>query len=150
MSGWRAAAVDGEDLVGRAASHEVAVVAAPGVVVHEPGADLGLELAGAGEVPAVERGAPALLQGGALEAFADRVVVRRTTGSTTAPTRGWMCNLNPRTEGPRPRRPSLAGVLVWMDLEMTGLDPATDVIVEIATLVTDDQLEIVAEGPDLV
>ena len=37
-----------------------------------------------------------------------------------------------------------------MDLEMTGLDPATDVIVEIATLVTDDELEIVAEGPDLV
>ena len=33
---------------------------------------------------------------------------------------------------------------------MTGLDPAKDVIVEIATLVTDDQLEIVAEGPDLV
>ncbi|HEX6419585.1 MAG TPA: oligoribonuclease [Acidimicrobiales bacterium] len=41
-------------------------------------------------------------------------------------------------------------MLVWMDLEMTGLEPATDVIVEIATLVTDDQLEIVAEGPDLV
>jgi oligoribonuclease len=37
-----------------------------------------------------------------------------------------------------------------MDLEMTGLDPATDVIVEIATLVTDDDLTIVAEGPDLV
>jgi oligoribonuclease len=37
-----------------------------------------------------------------------------------------------------------------MDLEMTGLDPTRDVIVEIATLVTDDQLEIVAEGPDLV
>ena len=37
-----------------------------------------------------------------------------------------------------------------MDLEMTGLDPATRVIVEIATLVTDDDLEIVAEGPDLV
>ena len=33
---------------------------------------------------------------------------------------------------------------------MTGLDPAKDVIVEIATLVTDDELEIVAEGPDLV
>ena len=45
---------------------------------------------------------------------------------------------------------SLPNVLVWMDLEMTGLDPATDVIVEIATLVTDDELEIVAEGPDLV
>ena len=37
-----------------------------------------------------------------------------------------------------------------MDLEMTGLDPARDGIVEIATLVTDDNLEIVAEGPDLV
>ncbi len=45
---------------------------------------------------------------------------------------------------------SLPIVLVWMDLEMTGLDPATDVIVEIATLVTDDALDIVAEGPDLV
>jgi len=33
---------------------------------------------------------------------------------------------------------------------MTGLDPAKDVIVEIATIVTDDELEIVAEGPDLV
>lgn len=33
---------------------------------------------------------------------------------------------------------------------MTGLEPATDVIVEIATLVTDDELNIVAEGPDLV
>jgi oligoribonuclease len=37
-----------------------------------------------------------------------------------------------------------------MDLEMTGLDPARHVIVEIATLVTDDELNIVAEGPDLV
>jgi oligoribonuclease len=44
----------------------------------------------------------------------------------------------------------LHGVLVWMDLEMTGLEPDTDVIVEIATLVTDDNLNIVAEGPDLV
>jgi oligoribonuclease len=40
--------------------------------------------------------------------------------------------------------------LVWMDLEMTGLDPSKDVIVEIATLVTDAELNIVAEGPDLV
>jgi oligoribonuclease len=41
-------------------------------------------------------------------------------------------------------------MLVWMDLEMTGLEPSRDVIVEIATLVTDDELNIVAEGPDLV
>ncbi|MEL7158876.1 MAG: oligoribonuclease [Actinomycetota bacterium] len=37
-----------------------------------------------------------------------------------------------------------------MDLEMTGLDPARHVIVEIATLITDDDLNIVAQGPDLV
>jgi oligoribonuclease len=41
-------------------------------------------------------------------------------------------------------------MLVWMDLEMTGLDHTRDLIVEIATLVTDDELEVVAEGPDLV
>ena len=41
-------------------------------------------------------------------------------------------------------------MLAWMDLEMTGLDPATDVIVEIATLITDDNLDLLAEGPDLV
>lgn len=41
-------------------------------------------------------------------------------------------------------------MLIWMDLEMTGLDPERHVIVEIATLVTDDELNIVAEGPDLV
>lgn len=41
-------------------------------------------------------------------------------------------------------------MLAWMDLEMTGLEPERHVIVEIATIVTDDDLEIVAEGPDLV
>ena len=41
-------------------------------------------------------------------------------------------------------------MLAWLDLEMTGLDAAHHVIVEIATLVTDDDLEIVAEGPDIV
>ena len=41
-------------------------------------------------------------------------------------------------------------MLVWMDLEMTGLDPERDTIVEIATIVTDDDLNVVAEGPDLV
>lgn len=37
--------------------------------------------------------------------------------------------------------------LVWMDLEMTGLDPFTDQILEIATLVTDSNLNLLAEGP---
>lgn len=41
-------------------------------------------------------------------------------------------------------------MLAWMDLEMTGLDHTNDVIVEIATLITDDDLELIAEGPDLV
>jgi oligoribonuclease len=41
-------------------------------------------------------------------------------------------------------------VLAWIDLEMTGLDVASNYIVEIATLLTDDDLNIVAEGPDLV
>lgn len=39
--------------------------------------------------------------------------------------------------------------LVWMDLEMTGLDPERDVIIEIATIVTDGDLNILAEGPVL-
>jgi oligoribonuclease len=41
-------------------------------------------------------------------------------------------------------------VLAWMDLEMTGLDPSRHVIVEIATLLTDDDLTPIAEGPDIV
>lgn len=44
----------------------------------------------------------------------------------------------------------MSRMLVWMDLEMTGLDHTRDLIVEIATLITDDELEIIAEGPDLV
>jgi oligoribonuclease len=40
--------------------------------------------------------------------------------------------------------------LVWVDLEMTGLDPETCAIVEIAILVTDGDLRIVAEGPNMV
>ncbi len=39
--------------------------------------------------------------------------------------------------------------LVWLDLEMTGLLPETDRIIEIATLVTDAQLNILAEGPTI-
>jgi oligoribonuclease len=41
-------------------------------------------------------------------------------------------------------------MLAWMDLEMTGLDPNRHVIVEIATLITDDDLNPIAEGPDIV
>ncbi len=39
--------------------------------------------------------------------------------------------------------------LIWIDLEMTGLDPDRDQIIEIATIVTDSQLNILAEGPVL-
>ena len=38
--------------------------------------------------------------------------------------------------------------LIWIDLEMTGLDPDNDSILEIATVVTDRNLEILAEGPE--
>ncbi|WP_446808607.1 oligoribonuclease [Methylomonas sp. 2BW1-5-20] len=37
--------------------------------------------------------------------------------------------------------------LIWIDLEMTGLDPDNDLIIEIATVVTDKHLNILAEGP---
>lgn len=37
--------------------------------------------------------------------------------------------------------------LIWIDLEMTGLDTATDTIIEIATIITDSDLNILAEGP---
>ena len=40
--------------------------------------------------------------------------------------------------------------LVWIDLEMTGLDPDKEKIIEIATLITDSSLNIIAEGPNLI
>lgn len=39
--------------------------------------------------------------------------------------------------------------LVWIDLEMTGLDPGRHVIIEIATVITDKELTVLAEGPTL-
>ena len=37
--------------------------------------------------------------------------------------------------------------LIWLDLEMTGLEPSTDVILEIAIIITDSDLNIIAQGP---
>ncbi|ERI51070.1 oligoribonuclease [Pseudomonas sp. AOB-7] len=37
--------------------------------------------------------------------------------------------------------------LIWIDLEMTGLEPERDVIIEMATIVTDSELNVLAEGP---
>lgn len=54
--------------------------------------------------------------------------------SSTPPAKG-------DTPDPRQQR------LVWIDLEMTGLDPEKERIIEVATLVTDAELNIVAEGP---
>ena len=47
-----------------------------------------------------------------------------------------------------PRRKD-PGRLVWIDLEMTGLEPDQHVIIEIATLITDGDLNVLAEGPNL-
>jgi oligoribonuclease len=43
-----------------------------------------------------------------------------------------------------------SGKLVWMDLEMTGLEPERDTIIEMATLITDGELNVLAEGPEIV
>jgi len=40
--------------------------------------------------------------------------------------------------------------LIWLDMEMTGLDPERERIIEVAVVVTDSNLEVVAEGPVLV
>ena len=40
--------------------------------------------------------------------------------------------------------------LVWIDLEMTGLNPEHDTILEIATVVTTNNLELIAQGPSFV
>ena len=65
------------DRKGRAAAHEVAVVAAASVVGLEPALELGVEVGQTSKVLAVERRPVELLERGALEAFADRVVIGR-------------------------------------------------------------------------
>jgi oligoribonuclease len=52
----------------------------------------------------------------------------------------------PNSEAPAQTRPNEFN-LVWIDMEMTGLDPDTDRIIEVAAVVTDSDLNILAEGP---
>ncbi len=40
--------------------------------------------------------------------------------------------------------------IVWMDLEMTGLDPLTDTILEMATIITDNNFNVIAVGPEII
>jgi oligoribonuclease len=44
----------------------------------------------------------------------------------------------------------MGGHLLWMDMEMSGLEPARERVLELATIVTNADLEVIAEGPDLV
>jgi len=50
------------------------------------------------------------------------------------------------TEAATPTRPNEFN-LIWVDMEMTGLDPDTDKIIEVAVVVTDPNLNVLAEGP---
>jgi len=50
------------------------------------------------------------------------------------------------TQAAAPARPNEMN-LVWVDMEMTGLDPDTDRIIEVAAVVTDAELNVLAEGP---
>ncbi|XP_063698110.1 oligoribonuclease, mitochondrial [Culicoides brevitarsis] len=53
---------------------------------------------------------------------------------------------------PKPKRKPMANTkpIVWIDMEMTGLDVHQDRIMEIACLITDHQLNIIAEGPNVI
>ncbi len=57
-----------------------------------------------------------------------------------------MSQATPTTESAAARRPNEFN-LVWVDMEMTGLDPDNDRIIEVAVVVTDPELNIIAEGP---
>ena len=57
-----------------------------------------------------------------------------------------MITLKPVTASPAMNKKTN---LIWIDLEMTGLVPEKDNIIEIATVVTDAELNVIAEGPSL-
>jgi oligoribonuclease len=57
------------------------------------------------------------------------------------------CGLDLRNGTYSPRMTNRAENLVWIDLEMTGLDPDRDRIIEVATIVTNSELDVLAEGP---
>src|SRR5690606_30464138 len=58
----------------------------------------------------------------------------------------WLLNCAPSAEEPSMQNPNN---LIWIDLEMTGLNPDQDVIIEMATIVTDSNLTVLADGPVL-
>lgn len=57
-----------------------------------------------------------------------------------------MSQATPTTESAAAQRPNEFN-LIWVDMEMTGLDPDNDRIIEVAVIVTDPELNIIAEGP---
>lgn len=57
-----------------------------------------------------------------------------------------MSQATPTTESAAAQRPNEFN-LVWVDMEMTGLDPDNDRIIEVAVVVTDPELNVIAEGP---
>lgn len=55
--------------------------------------------------------------------------------------------MSANTQGSSSKGSPRSDLLVWIDLEMTGLDPERERIIEVATLVTDGDLQVIAEGP---
>ncbi|MBN2100733.1 oligoribonuclease [Candidatus Dojkabacteria bacterium] len=49
-----------------------------------------------------------------------------------------------------PVYPTIGPNLVWIDLEMTGPNPIKHAIIQIATLITDENLDVIAEGPEII
>jgi hypothetical protein len=119
-----------------AAPHEVAVVAATVVISVQPGVGFGLELADGAEPATVERGSPAFLQGGALEAFAHRVVVRAAgrdpmmheteLGEVVTEPQGDVFGTVIRQHGPhRPAEPPVTGPsTIWRNAHRVAVSTA--------------------------